>query len=284
MNTSPFIVSADWLQSRLDDPAIKVIDASWYLPDQGRDAKAEYRAAHIPGAVFFDQDLVVAADSDLPHTLPSPAEFQHYASAMGITTDDTIIVYDGPGYFSAPRAWWMLRTMGAQNVFILDGGFDNWQAQGRPTTSAVKDVAQSNFTPAFKAERVADFDTMSAIVADHTMQIADARGAGRFTAQSPEPRAGMRGGHMPRARNVPYSTLSENGYLKSLDALHATLVAAGINPTKPVVTTCGSGVTACVIALALASLGNEQTKVYDGSWSEWGSRADTPIVTGGADG
>ncbi|MGB7431824.1 MAG: 3-mercaptopyruvate sulfurtransferase [Ahrensia sp.] len=283
MSNSPFIVSADWLEERLDNPTIKILDASWYLPDQGRDAKAEYDAAHIPGAIFFDQDLVVAAGSALPHTLPSPQEFQRYAQTMGLCADDTIVVYDGPGYFSAPRVWWMLRTMGAKKVFVLDGGFDNWKAQGRPTTDAPSVPVASTFTAKLDADRVIDFRTMLATVTQASSQIADARGAGRFSGEQPEPRAGMRSGHMPGARNVPYASLSENGYLKNLDQLRATLVRAGIDPEQPVVTTCGSGVTACVIALALESLGNNSVRVYDGSWCEWGARDNTTIVTGGAD-
>lgn len=284
MSTSPFVVTADWLENRLGDPAITIVDASWYLPNQARDAKAEYAQAHIPGAVFFDQDAVVNAGSALPHTLPSPDEFRQHAGAMGISADDTLIVYDGPGYFSAPRVWWMLRTMGAKHVFVLDGGFDNWKAQGRPTTDAPTTPKAASFEPDFQASRVLDFQTMLETVAQGSNQIADARGPGRFTGEEAEPRAGMRSGHMPGARNVPYASLSENGYFKNLDQLRATLVKAGIDPQQPVVTTCGSGVTACVIALALASLGNDQVRIYDGSWSEWGARADTPVVTGGADG
>ena len=281
---SPFVVSPDWLEQHLHDPGLSIVDASWYLPDQKRDARAEYDAAHIPGAVFFDQDAVVDPDSELPHALPSPTEFERHVSAMGIARDDTIIVYDGPGMFTAPRVWWMFRVMGADKVFVLDGGFDNWKADGRPVTDKPTKIAGTAFVPKFDAGRVASLDAVRQIVAGDGAQVADARGPGRFTGAEPEPRAGMRSGHMPGARNVHYVALSENGYLKDLDGLRATLAEAGIDPDKPVVTTCGSGVTAAVINLALASLGAPEHRLYDGSWSEWGGRADTPVETGPADG
>lgn len=280
---SPFIVSPDWLEAHLHDPGLVIVDASWYLPDQKRDARAEYDAAHIPGAIFFDQDAVVDPGSTLPHTLPSPIEFERHASAMGIARDDTIVVYDGPGMFTAPRVWWMFRAMGAENAFILDGGFDNWKADGRPVTDAPTKTAGTAFVPRFDPDAVVSFAAMRELVKTGAMQIADARGAGRFTGEEPEPRAGMRSGHMPGARNVHYAMLSENGYLKDLDALRATLAEAGIDPDRPVVTTCGSGVTAAVINLALASLGATDHRLYDGSWSEWGGRDDTPVVAGPAD-
>lgn len=276
---SPYTVSADWLQTHLNDPGMSVVDASWYLPAMGRNARAEYDAGHIPRAVFFDQDAVVDPDSPLPHTLPSPTVFEQHASAMGITVHDTIVVYDGPGFFSAPRVWWLFRIMGAKNVFVLDGGIDGWKAEGRFVTDKPTKTAASAFIPDFRADAVASFTEMQAIVEGGTMQIADARGPGRFNGTEPEPREGMRSGHMPGARNVHYATLAENGLFKDVNALRETLVAAGIDPEKPVVTSCGSGVTAAVITLALASLGNENTKLYDGSWAQWGSRADTPVET-----
>lgn len=279
---SRFTVSPDWLEAHLHDPGLTILDASWYLPDQKRDARAEYDAAHIPGAIFFDQDAVVDPSSALPHTLPAPLEFERHASAMGICRDDTIIVYDGPGMFTAPRVWWMFRTMGADKVFVLDGGFDNWKADGRPVTDAPTRIAGTAFVPHFNRKAAVTLDEMRTIVESGTSQIADARGPGRFTGEEPEPRAGMRSGHIPGARNVHYASLSENGYLKDLGGLRAALLDAGIDPEKPVVTTCGSGVTAAVIVLALASLGVEDARLYDGSWAEWGGRDDTPVVTGPA--
>ena len=281
---SRFVVSPAWLEARLPDPGLTILDASWYLPAQNRDARGEYDASHIPGAIFFDQDAVVDPHSDLPHTLPSPTEFERHASAMGIARTDTIVVYDGPGMFAAPRVWWMFRVMGAENVFVLDGGFDNWMRDGRPVTAAPTRTAGTAFVPHPDLTGVVGFDAMQKVVDDGAVQIADARGSGRFTGAEPEPREGMRSGHMPGARNLHYGSLSENGYLKNLDGLRAALTDAGIDPEKPVVTTCGSGVTAAVIVLALASLGAEDARLYDGSWAEWGGRADTPVVTGPAGG
>lgn len=279
---SRFVVSADWLQERLDKPGVIVVDASWYLPQQKRDAKAEYEAGHIPGARFFDQDAIVDPKSELPHALPSAGEFGRQASAMGISHHDTIVVHDGPGMFSAPRVWWLFRLMGADEVYVLDGGLDRWKAEGRPLTNEPTKVAAS----AFKAERndvrVAWLDDVRAVIDNGDAQIADARPAGRFTAQDPEPREGMRGGHMPGARNVPATALSREGVLLPLDELRQVFETAGVDLERPVVTSCGSGVTAAVVTLALESLGHTDNRLYDGSWSEWGSRQDTPIVKGEA--
>ncbi|MBB2974001.1 3-mercaptopyruvate sulfurtransferase [Mesorhizobium sp. RMAD-H1] len=279
---SPFVVSADWLEKRLNEPGLSIVDASWYLPAQNRDPRAEYDAAHIPGAVFFDQDKVADHSSGLPHTIPPEAEFAQEASSMGITAQDTIVVYDGPGIFTAPRVWWLFRLMGAKNVFVLDGGFDRWKAEGRPVTAEVTKIAPSTFIAKCDMRQVASFQKMRAIVEDGSVQIADARSPGRFSGEEPEPRAGMRSGHMPGARNVPVMSLSQNGELKDLDALKTIFEQAGIDLDKPVVTSCGSGVTAAAITLALQSLGHEDNLLYDGSWSEWGSRADTPVETGKA--
>jgi thiosulfate/3-mercaptopyruvate sulfurtransferase len=281
--TSRFVVSADWLQERLGKPGVKVVNASWYLPAQNRDGRAEYEAGHIPGAVYFDQDLVVDPDSKLPHALPPAPLFARHAGSMGIGVNDTIVVHDGPGFFSAPRVWWLFRVMGAKNVFVLDGGSDRWKRESRPVTAEPTKVAPCLFDVDFDESRVASFEQMKGIVADGSLQIADARPAGRFTGAEPEPRAGMRSGHMPGARNVAAVSLSKDGSLLPLQELKAKLDAAGIDLTKPVVTSCGSGVTAAVVTLALESLGHSDNKLYDGSWSEWGGRPDTPVVTGPAD-
>lgn len=280
-NRSRFVVAPEWLADRLGK--VKVVDASWYWPAQKPDARTRYEKSHIPGAVFFDHEEVVDPDSPLPHALPSPQVFAGHAGRMGLSEADTIVVYDGPGIFTAPRVWWMLRIMGANEVYVLDGGFDNWKAAGQPVTSEPTAIEPATFKPHFDARAVSSLEDMKRFVADHSRQIADARSAGRFTAAEPEPRAGMRSGHMPGARNIPVMTLSENGRLKDLPALRRLFADAGIDLQKTVVTSCGSGVTAAAITLALRSLGHEANTLYDGSWSEWGARDDTPVVTGPAD-
>jgi len=277
---SPFTVDADWLQEKLGQPGLTIVDASWYLPAQKRDARAEYDAAHIPGAVFFDHDLVSDQESPLPHTLPSPQDFARYVGTMGISADDTIVVYDGPGFFSAPRAWWMFRVMGVFQVYVLDGGFDRWKAAGRPVTAEKTRIAPCIFHADFDAARVASLADMRRIVGTNESQIADARGPGRFTGSEPEPRAGIRSGHMPGAKNVPALMLSENGELLSKDRLRQVISDAGIDLSRSVVTSCGSGITAAAITLALETLGHTDNRLYDGSWTEWGGLADTPVVTG----
>lgn len=277
---SAFVVCADWLEQRLNDPTVKILDAAWYLPAQKRDPRAEYAAAHIPGAVFYDQDVIADLTSGLPHTIPSPAAFADAVGKLGISEADTIVVYDGPGIFTAPRVWWLLRTMGARSVLVLDGGMDGWKAEGRPVTPDVPAPVPVAFHPRFNAEAVTSFAEMIDVVATGNRQIADARGAARFTGDEAEPRPGMRAGHMPGAKSLPSGVFSAGGKLKSLGALRETIESAGIDLEKPVVTTCGSGITAAIIMLALQSLGHTDNKLYDGSWSEWGSRADTPVVTG----
>jgi thiosulfate/3-mercaptopyruvate sulfurtransferase len=277
---SPFTVDAEWLQRRLGEPGLTIVDASWYLPAQKRDARAEYEAAHIPGARFLDHDAISDPDSPLPHTLPSPQHFAQYVGAMGISADDTIVVYDGPGFFSAPRAWWMFRVMGVFQVYILDGGFDRWKAAGRPVTAEPTKIAPCVFHTDFDAARVVSLADMRRIVGTRESQVADARSAGRFAGTEPEPRAGIRSGHMPGARNVPSSVLAENGELLSKDRLRRVIEDAGIDLSKPVVTSCGSGITAAAITLALETLGHTDNKLYDGSWTEWGGLSDTPVVTG----
>lgn len=277
-----FFVSTEWLARHLDDPGLSVVDGSWYLPAQGRNAKAEYEAGHIPRAVFFDQDVVVAPGSTLPHTLPPPEVFATFAGSMGIGRDDTVVVYDGPGLFSAPRVWWMFRVMGAKDVRILEGGIDRWKREGRFVTAKPTKVAPCLFEVAFDAARVASLDDMRAVIGTGSAQVADARPAGRFEGADPEPRAGVRGGHMPGAKNVPALSLGRDGALLPPDELRAAFEGAGIDLAKPVVTSCGSGVTAAVLVLALETLGHRDTRLYDGSWTEWGGRTDTPVVTGKA--
>lgn len=279
-NKSKFVVSADWVQKQLGDASFKVVDASWYLPAQNRNGAAEYAAGHIPGAVFYDQDAIADHSTSLPHSIPSPEDFAAAVEKLGLSDTDTIVVYDGPGIFTAPRVWWLLRTMGAENVFVLDGGLDGWKKEGRPLETDLPEPEPGHFRPRFKADAVTSFDEMFAFASTASRQIADARSLGRFTGEEAEPRAGMRSGHMPGARSLPSGAFSVDGRLKDLDALKSTFEAAGIDLDRPVVTTCGSGLTAAVITLALQSLGHENNTLYDGSWSEWGARDDTPVVTG----
>ena len=277
---SPFVVDADWVEKQLGAPEFRIVDAAWYLPAQNRNGAAEYAAGHIPGAVFFDQDVIADHSTGLPHSVPSPEFFAAEVGKLGIRETDTIVVYDGPGIFTAPRVWWLFRIMGAKRVFVMDGGIDGWKREGRPLETDLPEPALAIFRPDFDPSKVTSFADMTSIVASGAKQIADARGAGRFTAEEPEPRAGMRGGHMPGAKSLPSGVFSVNGKFKSLPELKETIEAAGIDLSKPVVTSCGSGVTAAIITLALHSLGHTDNTLYDGSWSEWGSRADTAIVTG----
>ncbi len=277
---SRFTVSADWVEKQLGAPEFRIVDASWYLPAQGRNGAVEYSQGHIPGAVFFDQDAIADHTTGLPHTIPSPEQFADAVSKLGIADTDTIVIYDGPGIVTAPRAWWLFRTMGAERVFVLDGGLDGWKSEGRPLQIDLPEPAPARFTPRFAAERVTWISGMRGIVAERKIQIADARSPGRFAARDPEPRAGLRGGHMPGARNVPVASLSENGRLKDIASLKALFSEAGIDLSRPLVTTCGSGVTAAAITLALHSVGHEDSTLFDGSWTEWASLEDTPVETG----
>ena len=277
---SPFVISSDRLAAELGSPELRIVDASFYLPAQKRDADAEYAAGHIPGAVRFDHDKVADHSTDLPHMVPSPDVFADAVGKMGIRETDRIVVYDGPGMFSAPRAWWLFRTMGAENVLVLDGGLDGWKAEGRPLQTEVPSPQPVEFNAQFHPNRVIDLETMKGIVESGSKQVADARSPGRFAGTEAEPRQGLRSGHMPGARNLPAGAFSENGRLRPLDQLRTLITEAGIDLDRPVVTSCGSGITAAVITLALESLGHRDNALYDGSWTEWGAHADTPIVTG----
>jgi thiosulfate/3-mercaptopyruvate sulfurtransferase len=280
--SSRFVVSSEWLEGELGSPDLRIVDASFYLPAQKRDADAEYAAGHIPGAVRFDHDRIADHSTDLPHMVPSPAAFAEAVGKMGISETDRIVIYDGPGIFSAPRGWWLFRVMGAQNVFVLDGGLDGWRREGRPLETTVPTPEERLFTPALQPEKVIDLDTMRLIVDAGTIQIADARGAARFEGTEPEPRQGLRSGHMPGARNLPSNLFSAEGKLKPVPELRAILEGAGLDLDRPVVTSCGSGVTAAIITLALHSVGHEDNALYDGSWTQWGGHSDTPVVTGPA--
>lgn len=278
---SRYTVTADWVEKQLGAPQFRIIDAAWYLPAQGRNGALEYSEGHVPGAVFFDQDAIADHSTGLPHTIPSPEAFAEAVGKLGVSDTDTIVVYDGPGLFTAPRVWWLFKVMGAERVYVMDGGLDGWKKEGRPLETDLPEPAPARFTPRFAAERVTFLEGMRGIVAEGTVQIADARSPGRFAGTDPEPRAGLRGGHMPGARNIPVGTLSENGQLKDLSSLRRVFSDAGIDLSRPVVTTCGSGVTAAAITFALHALGHEDNSLFDGSWSEWGGLSDTPVEKSG---
>jgi thiosulfate/3-mercaptopyruvate sulfurtransferase len=276
------LVSTEWLAARLEDPGVKVVDASWFMPTTPRDAAAEFGMRHIPGAVFFGIDEIKDTASDLPHMLASPAEFAVAARRLGLNNDSDIVVYDSHGLFSAPRVWWNFRVMGHARTFVLDGGLPRWEAEGHPIETGWPHPEHGDFKSKFDASLVADLEQVKAAIAAGGPQIVDARAADRFSGATPEPRAGLKSGHMPGARNTPWTAVVKDGALAGPIELTAAFEAAGVDLAGPIITTCGSGVTASVLALALAELGRRDVAVYDGSWSEWGARNDTPIATGDA--
>jgi thiosulfate/3-mercaptopyruvate sulfurtransferase len=279
---SPYVVSTQWLAERLDAPDIAIIDASWYLPAAKRDARAEFAAARIPGAQFFDIDDISESATTLPHMLPSPEKFASRMRRLGIGDGKKVIAYDTAGLFSAARAWWMLRIFGHDDVAVLDGGFPKWKAEGHPIDEDPPGKAQErHFSARFQSMMVRDKEYVLAAVKTGKSQIADARSPGRFTGKEPEPRPGVRSGHMPGAANVHYATLlNPDGTLKSPDAIASAFADAGIDVKKPVITSCGSGITAAILTLGLTLIGAKEHALYDGSWSEWGAATDTPVETG----
>lgn len=275
------VVSAAWLAERLDAPDLRIIDASWFMPGDPRNAKALYAERRIPGAVFFDIDEIADTDSDLPHMLPRPEKFASRMRKLGVGDGARIVVYDNQGIFTAPRVWWTFRVMGHEDVAVLDGGFPTWERGGHPIEDGPPQAKmERHFTARLRADLVRDIDDVQRRI-DAGLPVLDARAAPRFRAEAPEPRAGLRSGHMPGALNVPFASLTnENGELRPSAELAEIFGKAGVDITQPAVCSCGSGITAAVIALALARLGKWDAAVYDGSWTEWGGRQDTPIVTG----
>jgi thiosulfate/3-mercaptopyruvate sulfurtransferase len=277
------LVSTNWLSDRLNSEDLVVIDATWFMPGTPRDARAEFAERHIPGAVYFDIDQVSDHTSDLPHMLPEPADFAVAARRLGVSQGSTVVVYDAQGIFSAPRVWWTFRAMGHTDSFVLDGGLPKWIAEGRPLESGWREPPHGEFKARPDRSLVRDLNDVRRAIGDHSEQIVDARPAARFFGEAPEPRPGLRSGHMPGAKNLPFSALiGADGCLLDEQRLRSAFESAGIDLDAPIVTSCGSGVSASVLALGLACLGKSDAAVYDGSWTEWGGRADTEVVVGPA--
>ena len=279
--TADLLVSTDWLTANLGAPGVKVLDCSWYLPTEKRDPHAEHRAAHIPGAVYFDIDRIADTSNPLPHMWPDAKTFETAVAALGVGNDDHVICYDGGMATAACRAWWMFRGFGHDKVSVLNGGFKKWQAEKRPVEDGVASPDHATFKAAPRPLMVRRREHVLEALDDGTTQIIDARSRGRFSGQEPEPRAGMRSGHMPGALNLPYvDLLHPDSSFREPDELAAAFEHAGVDLARPVVTSCGSGVSATVLLMGLHLIGHQTAALYDGSWSEWGGRQDTPVVTG----
>lgn len=283
MTTDP-LVSTQWLADRLNDPKVKILDATFKLPGMVPLPIDDYRAAHIPGAVFFDVDAVSDHANPLPHMYPNEEQFGRDLGALGVSNDDTVVIYDAGGWMAAPRAWWMLLSFGHKDVRVLDGGLKKWTAENRAVEKGDATPKPATYKATFDAQRVRSMNQMIGNLESKAEQVIDARPAGRFDGSVPEPRAGLRGGHIPGSRNVPFATLfdANTGAMKSLDELRAAFSGAGVDLQKPIVTSCGSGVSAGVVTLALYRLGIANTALYDGSWSEWGMPDGPPVETGKA--
>lgn len=275
------LVSVDWVRARLNDTDVKVLDASWHMPAANRDAVAEHAAGHIPGAGFFDIDVVSDASSPLPHMLPTANAFAAAVGTLGISNTDQVVIYDTVGLFSAARVWWMFRTMGHQNVAVLDGGLPAWKAAGGDIDQGISSVKKAAFDAQLAATAVTGLDDMKAASSEGSHIILDARPTGRFDGSQPEPRPGLPSGHMPNATSLPFSSVvTPQGTLKPIEDLKALFSNLAVEDSQKVITTCGSGVTAAILTLALARIGLDNTSLYDGSWTEWASRDDCPIETG----
>ena len=276
--TTAFFVAADWLAEHIDDPQSQIIDARMAPPGQeDRDVAQEYRSGHIPGAVFFDIEALSDHTSPLPHMMPRPENFAVAMRELGVDQDKHLIVYDEGNLFSAPRAWWMLRTFGVENVSILGGGLAGWQRDELPLQEGNVELPEGDFDAAFNPEAVVRVTDVLLASHEKSAQIVDARPAARFNAEADEPRPGLRRGHVPGALNVPWTELVQDGELKTTDELDAIFFRHGVSFDRPIIASCGSGVTAAVVVLALTTLDVPAVALYDGAWSEWGARADLPV-------
>jgi thiosulfate/3-mercaptopyruvate sulfurtransferase len=273
------LVSTAWLAEHLGAPDVKVADATWFLPTQKRDARAEYEAAHIPGAVFFDIDDIADADHPLPHMLPDGAKFSSRVRGLGLGDGTRIVLYDANRFVASARAWWMFRVFGHPDVVVLDGGLEKWRAEGRPLSDESVPPRERHFTARQNHLLVRDLEQIRSNLLSRREQVVDARSRGRFAGTEPEPRAGLRGGHIPQSCNLPHADLvsPDDGTLLFPDELRRRFESIGLDLARPIVTTCGSGVSAATLVLALHQLGLQDVSVYDGSWTEWGGRHDTPI-------
>jgi thiosulfate/3-mercaptopyruvate sulfurtransferase len=281
-DTFPALVSTEWLAGRLDQAGLRVLDGSWYLPSSGRDARAEYMAGHIPGAVFFDLDATSDQASSLPHMLPTESSFAEAMHRLGLQDSDALVVYDGSGVnLSAPRVWWTFRVFGHEQIAVLDGGFGKWRREGHPIETGFVQLPLGNFSARLDPTRVRDLSSVRANIEAGREQLVDLRSSGRFQGTEPEPRPGLRGGHVPGSLNLPFTELvGPDGTLLPPDRLREKIAASGIDLSRPIVSTCGSGTSACSLLHALHLLGHHDTALYDGAWSEWGGRDDTPIARG----
>ena len=274
---SRWLKSTDWLAEHLRDRNVVAVDGSLFLPTQKRDAHAEYRAGHIPGAVFFDVDAISDHSTELPHMLPGAAQFGEAVGALGIGDGDTVVVYDSLGLYSAARVWWTFRIFGATDVFILDGGLPKWKAENRPLETGDAKRAAKRFSAEMDVGPVAMLADVRMALTDGSVQVVDARSAERFAGNAPEPRPGLRSGHMPGSFNVPFGGVLEDGRLASRARIEQAFNSAGVDLDKPIITSCGSGVTAAILTFALEAVGRTPKGLYDGSWSEWGARPDLPV-------